>query len=258
MFEVRKNRLLRGSAGLLARGAIVVATRSLWAAWGQTAAATAVMDASAADFDLIEQRHPLTSLDGRWRFHPGDDPTNGRNWADPAFEDSSWPLLRSDASWAEQGFPVMSEYAWYRFTVRIPDTSKPFFVIRRQVPGAHHGRHPIRGQVHKQAGGKALRTPRHPVVQRGKNLRHIAGVGRLSLYRPHQHRHRHRRRQPLPSYVSHHDQQPLLRRRQDLEDISTHFLRRVIHAIDSKARHLGNGSSHVGQAMAVRESVASL
>ncbi|MGD0097159.1 MAG: SpoIIE family protein phosphatase [Terracidiphilus sp.] len=78
----------------------------------------------AQSFDLDSGREPVVSLDGLWRFHPGDSPaasaTSAPQWADPAFDDSAWRLLRGDESWATQGFPSMSGFAWYRFTVKIP------------------------------------------------------------------------------------------------------------------------------------------
>jgi len=51
-----------------------------------------------------------------WRFHPGDD----ARWSDPAFDDSAWPLLHSDQPWSEQGYPAMSGFGWYRFSVLVP------------------------------------------------------------------------------------------------------------------------------------------
>jgi stage II sporulation SpoE-like protein len=69
-----------------------------------------------AVFDLDRDRKPLISLDGLWRFHPGDDP----NWADSGYDDSAWPLLRSDKPWADQGYKAMSGYGWYRFAVQLP------------------------------------------------------------------------------------------------------------------------------------------
>jgi hypothetical protein len=72
--------------------------------------------AHAQDFDLNAGRQPLASLDGLWRFHTGDDP----QWADPNFDDSQWPLLRSDESWAVQGYKGYSGTAWYRFRVSVP------------------------------------------------------------------------------------------------------------------------------------------
>jgi hypothetical protein len=71
---------------------------------------------SPASFDLDHDREPIVSLAGRWRFHPGDD----ARWSDPAFDDSSWPLLFSNRPWSEQGYPAMSGFAWYRFSVLIP------------------------------------------------------------------------------------------------------------------------------------------
>ena len=70
----------------------------------------------AQTFSLISGREPVTSLDGRWRFHTGDDPA----WADPNFDDSAWPLLRSDQSWTTQGYPDYTGMAWYRFRVELP------------------------------------------------------------------------------------------------------------------------------------------
>lgn len=61
--------------------------------------------------------HPqIVPLDGLWRFHPGDNMA----WADPKFDDSDWPLLRSDESWSVQGYRNRSGYGWYRFSVAMP------------------------------------------------------------------------------------------------------------------------------------------
>ena len=75
----------------------------------------------AQTFDLEKDRVHLTELRGLWRFHPGDD----ARWADPAFDDSSWPLLRSDSGWSSQGYPRMSGFGWYRFSIQIPADSRP-------------------------------------------------------------------------------------------------------------------------------------
>ncbi len=53
----------------------------------------------AQTFSLVSGREPVTSLDGLWRFHTGDNPA----WADPSLDDSNWPLVRSDESWTKQG-----------------------------------------------------------------------------------------------------------------------------------------------------------
>ena len=60
---------------------------------------------AAQSFDLDRDREPVISLDGMWRFHPGDSPkvpevqSNGQAaklWAQPGFDATNWPLLRSD------------------------------------------------------------------------------------------------------------------------------------------------------------------
>ncbi len=67
-------------------------------------------------FDLSAGRLPVTALDGLWRFHSGDNPA----WSSPTFDDSQWPLLRSDQDWGRQGYRGMSGVAWYRFKVVVP------------------------------------------------------------------------------------------------------------------------------------------
>jgi hypothetical protein len=83
--------------------------------------AAAVSPLHSQSFDLDRDRQPLASIDGFWRFHPGDNPA----WAAPGFDDSRWKLLRSDHSWYVQGYPGMSGYAWCRFTVHLPAASGP-------------------------------------------------------------------------------------------------------------------------------------
>jgi phosphoserine phosphatase RsbU/P len=75
----------------------------------------------AQTFSLTGGREPVTSLDGLWRFHTGDDPA----WASPGFDDSAWPLIRSDQSWTTQGYPAVDGYAWYRFRVQVPGDGRP-------------------------------------------------------------------------------------------------------------------------------------
>jgi sigma-B regulation protein RsbU (phosphoserine phosphatase) len=67
-------------------------------------------------FDLANGRVPVASLDGLWRFHTGDDPA----WANPKFDDSKWPLVRSDQTWVEQGYRGYTGLAWYRFAIAVP------------------------------------------------------------------------------------------------------------------------------------------
>jgi sigma-B regulation protein RsbU (phosphoserine phosphatase) len=71
----------------------------------------------AQTFNLQTGCEPVASLDGLWRFHTGDNPA----WADPNFDDSQWPLLRSDEAWGQQGYKNYGGFAWYRFTVVVPE-----------------------------------------------------------------------------------------------------------------------------------------
>ncbi|MGH9599060.1 MAG: SpoIIE family protein phosphatase [Terracidiphilus sp.] len=84
---------------------------------------------AAQTFDLDRGREPVVSLDGLWRFHPGDSPlaagTREPLWATPGFDASKWPLLHSGRSWSVQGYPGMSGYAWYRFKVLVPPGDRP-------------------------------------------------------------------------------------------------------------------------------------
>ena len=75
----------------------------------------------AQSFDLAAQGQQIIALDQLMRFHPGDDPTLA--WADPALDDSSWPLIRGNEPWYTQGYPHLTGSAWYRFKVTLPSTS---------------------------------------------------------------------------------------------------------------------------------------
>lgn len=88
-------------------------------------ATKAVEKEASAHFDFNSDRPPIASLDGIWRFHPGDDPDGRLGWAQADFDDSAWALLRSDRPWNAQGYWSLSGYAWYRFTVTVPDGSQP-------------------------------------------------------------------------------------------------------------------------------------
>lgn len=72
--------------------------------------------AHAQSFEILDGNLRVTSLDGLWRFHTGDDPA----WAKPDFDDSKWPLLRSNKDWNQQGYNGYSGMAWYRFQVTVP------------------------------------------------------------------------------------------------------------------------------------------
>ena len=77
-------------------------------------------------------RAAATLLDGRWRFHPGDDP----HWADAHADDSAWETIDLRAppgshdgdvglpdyvsGWMAHGHPGYTGYAWYRRAVEVP------------------------------------------------------------------------------------------------------------------------------------------
>jgi sigma-B regulation protein RsbU (phosphoserine phosphatase) len=84
-----------------------------------------VPSSDAAAFSLITGREPVVSLDGLWRFHPGDDP----HWASADFDDSAWPLVHSDKPWTEQGYRNLDGFAWYRFTVQAPSSAMPLAIL---------------------------------------------------------------------------------------------------------------------------------
>ena len=56
----------------------------------------------------------ITVLDGQWRFQTGDD----LRWADPAFDDSSWPMVSLSSALLEQGIDTYSGYGWYRLKLQ--------------------------------------------------------------------------------------------------------------------------------------------
>jgi phosphoserine phosphatase RsbU/P len=84
----------------------------------------AASDLHAQTFNLQTGREPVASLDGLWRFHTGDNPA----WSDPNYDDSQWPVLRSDEAWGEQGYQNYGGFAWYRFTVAVPEGSRNWSV----------------------------------------------------------------------------------------------------------------------------------
>src|SRR5580704_16025878 len=55
----------------------------------------AILCAQAQVVDFQKERIPVVEFHTLWRFHTGDDPDGKLGWADPDFNDSWWPLLRS-------------------------------------------------------------------------------------------------------------------------------------------------------------------
>ena len=84
-------------------------------------------------FDLERDHVQMAELHGLWHFHTGDDPDGKLGWANPAFDDSSWPLLRSDQPLAVQGYPGYSGMAWYRFRVALPANHPPLALFIPEI-----------------------------------------------------------------------------------------------------------------------------
>jgi Stage II sporulation protein E (SpoIIE) len=73
--------------------------------------------ASGGTFHFEQDQEPIASLDGQWRFHPGDDAL----WSSQGFDDSKWTLIETGKSWDKQGYPAMNGFAWYRAKLEIPE-----------------------------------------------------------------------------------------------------------------------------------------
>jgi hypothetical protein len=89
--------------------------------------------AQAQVFDLEHDRVQMAELHGFWRFHTGDDPDGKLGWANPAFDDSSWQLGRSDQPLDVQGCPGYSGMAWYRFQVALPANHPPLALFVPEI-----------------------------------------------------------------------------------------------------------------------------
>jgi len=77
---------------------------------------TGFVCARAQVVDFQNERAPMVEIHDQWRFQTGDDP----RWSEPGFDDSQWPLIRSDQPWDTQGYPGYRGFAWYRFQVVLP------------------------------------------------------------------------------------------------------------------------------------------
>lgn len=82
----------------------------------QTPAANNAAQAApaAATATLPDGVRGVVSLDGAWRFHPGDDP----RWSDPTLDDSSWQAVTLGQPLTDQGFDTYSGFAWYRIRLQ--------------------------------------------------------------------------------------------------------------------------------------------
>lgn len=82
--------------------------------------ANAVSQPSDAVYDLDRDRLPVVSMDGTWRFQPGDDPGGTRGWASPTFDDTSWRLVHAGKGWLEEPAAAFAGSAWFRARISIP------------------------------------------------------------------------------------------------------------------------------------------
>ena len=130
----------------------------------------AILCARAQVVDFQKERQPIVEIHNLWRFHTGDDPDGKLGWADPAFDDSSWKLLRSDQPLAVQGYPGYSGMAWYRFQVvltpnhpplalHIPEIGTSYQVLAGGRMIGHFGGLPPQERVYWSPAGWASRTP---------------------------------------------------------------------------------------------------
>jgi sigma-B regulation protein RsbU (phosphoserine phosphatase) len=65
----------------------------------------------------------LAALPPTPAIEPRSNPT--LDWANPALDDSAWPLIRGNETWYAQGYPQLTGSAWYRFKVTLPSHSGP-------------------------------------------------------------------------------------------------------------------------------------
>ncbi|HTX75727.1 MAG TPA: SpoIIE family protein phosphatase [Terracidiphilus sp.] len=119
----------------------------------------------AQSFDFARDRQPILSLDGLWRFHPGDSPTvNGTPlWASSEFDDSSWSTLRSDRSWSDQGYRGLGGFAWYRFKVVIPAGQEPTDILLAPMLTSY--RVFVDGHAEGGLGKMASAIPPTPIIR---------------------------------------------------------------------------------------------
>ncbi len=103
-----------------------LATRLPTAAKNAQPNSVQTIDASRLDSVIV--------LDVPWSFHAGDD----AHYADPSFDDSAWPQLKPNQSFASTGLPVLNGgYSWARLHLHIVNVSGPLGIAIARLGG--HG-----------------------------------------------------------------------------------------------------------------------
>jgi hypothetical protein len=83
-------------------------------AWASPPAAAPAAGTTLTAGNPAPALHGILELDGPWRFQIGDDP----QWANPGFDDSSWPAVTLGKALSDQGFESYAGYGWYRLHLR--------------------------------------------------------------------------------------------------------------------------------------------
>src|ERR1017187_8967193 len=96
-----------------------------------------ILCARAQVVDFQKERQPVVEIHGLWRFHTGDDPDGKLGWANPAFDDSSWKLLRSDQPWSDQVYKGYGRFARYRFQLVLPANHPPLALCIPMLPTSY-------------------------------------------------------------------------------------------------------------------------
>jgi hypothetical protein len=101
---------------------ILLLTLLVAALAGLTTARAAAAPAAPTSQQTLRFDGGLTTLDGPWQFHLGDDSA----WAQAGFDDSSWEQLDAGKPWGAQGHESVDGYAWYRRRVNLaPGEQRP-------------------------------------------------------------------------------------------------------------------------------------
>jgi hypothetical protein len=96
--------------------------RLLWLVLCVAAVSSPTLAPAAAPSQYAQFDGGLTTLDGQWEFHQGDDAA----WAAPGYDDSRWEKLTADEPWGMQGHWAVDGFAWYRRSVVIaPGRTSP-------------------------------------------------------------------------------------------------------------------------------------